>query len=750
MNEGLGQSDPPFEVVRTKLLVPSTRRRWVPRPHLVDTFAEGLEAKLTLVCAPTGWGKTSLLAEWAAQSRDHPVAWLSLDQNDDEPLRFWRGVAAALAAAEPSLSGSAYRRLRSPVVSIWDEVLPALVNDLAGVSGSLLLVLDDFHAVSVKEIAEQLGYLIDRLPRHVHVAIATQVDPALRLGRLRAMGDLTEVRWQQLRFTDAEAAELLNRVHGLGLAPEDVEAVQRRTEGWVAGLNLAALSLQQAGDRERVLERLPADERFLVDYLWDEVVLGQSRTVRHFLMRTAILERLTGSLCDAVTERDDGEEMLRELERANLFVVPLDPGSGWYRYHHLFRDLLLSQLQRFAAELVPDLHRRASTWFAAQGLMLEAIAHALAAGDVNYAADELDRHWLEFYSRGQATTILDWIDRLPADTLAGHPTLVLARGGIARALGRLDEAEEWLARADALASDAPTSGLGSSIAGGAAMNRSMYWLARGDVQAAIDWAQRALALEPAEDSSAHATAGYFLAIALFYESPERAEPLLQRYLGAIPPGQQDVRRYFATALLAEAHAVRGELDEAERLAREALEVARTHRLDEHPPTEQAHVALGAVLLARDDLDAAEEQFERGAALARRGGDRMEYAHALVWLARVRARQQDISGARAALDSARALAPGLGESSLTRLVDALEQELGTGRSTRSPALSSEPLTDAELRVLRLLPSDLSYREIAQHLYVSLNTCRTHARRVRRKLGVTTRVEAVAKARELGLL
>jgi LuxR family transcriptional regulator, maltose regulon positive regulatory protein len=750
MNHGFDQPNPPFEMVRTKLLVPTPRARWVPRPQLVAALARGTEAKLTLLCAPTGWGKTSLIAEWATSCASADVAWLSLDPGDDEPLRFWRSVTAALSTAAPSLSGSAQRRLRSPVVSIWDEILPALVNDLAEVSRSLVLVLDDFHVISRQEIASQLAYVIERLPHNAHVVVATQTDPPLRLGRLRAVGDLTELRGEQLRFTDDEAARLLNRVHGLELGSEEVAAVQRRTEGWVAGLNLAALSLKRSSDRERVLDRLPAEERFLVDYLWDEVVLGQPRTVRHFLMRTAILERLTGSLCDAVAERHDSEEMLRELERANLFVVPLDPAHASYRYHNLFRELLRSQLERFAADLIPDLHRRASTWYAANNLMVDAIAHALAAGDVNYAADELEQHWLEFYSSGQATTILDWIDRLPAETIAGHPTLVLARGGIARAIGRLDEVEEWFARADALAADAPASGLASSIAGGAAINRAMYRLALGDVEGAIECSERALALEPVEGSTEHTTAGYFLGIVLFYESPDRAAPWLERYLATVPPGEHDVRRYFATALMAEVYALRGELQEAERLARESLETAHTQQLEEHPPTEQAHAALGAVLFARDEFDAAEEEFERAAALSRRGGDRMEHAHALVWLARARARQLDIGGARAALDGAHELVPGLGESCLKQLVGALQQELGARPAEQPVVRSSSPLTEAELRVLRLFPTDLTYREIAQHLYVSLNTLRTHARRVRRKLGVTTRVDAVARAREAGLL
>jgi LuxR family maltose regulon positive regulatory protein len=292
--------------------------------------------------------------------------------------------------------------------------------------------------------------------------------------------------------------------------------------------------------------------------------------------------------------------------------------------------------------------------------------------------------------------------------------------------------------------------MASSIAGSAALMRSMYRLAQGDVSGAVAWGQKALALETVEGSREHATAGFFLGVAQFYADPQQAEPLLRGFLTAIPAGDQDAERYFAMALLAEAHTLRGELDAGERLAREALEVAHARGLDEHPPTEQAHVALGAVLFARDEFDAAEEQLERATALARRGGDRLEQAHALVWLGRVRARQRDLIGARKALDAARNELPELGGSLLAALVDALEQELAAERPAREPPRAGTPLTAAELRLLRLLPGDLSYREIAAHLYLSLNTVRTHAQRVRVKLDAPTRVEAVARARERGLL
>jgi LuxR family maltose regulon positive regulatory protein len=743
--------DPRFLLVRTKLLVPAPRAGLVSRPRLVDVLSAGLGARMTLVCAPTGWGKTSVLAQWARSTDSVRFAWVSLEAGDAESLRFWRYVAAAIATVEPEAAATAQRRLGAPAVSISDEIVPVLVNDLADIADPLVLVLDDYQLVAGSEIDGQLGYLLDRLPRNLHVAVAARADPPLRLGRLRAMGDLTELRGEQLRFSDPEADVLLNRVHGLNLGVAELATLQERTEGWVAGLNLAALSLKQSHDRERLLEQLPGEERFLIDYLWNEVVLAQPREVRRFLMRTAILDRLTPALCDAVTERSDGDEMLRELERSNLFVVPLDVGRDWFRYHHFFRSLLLGQLQRFAPDLVPDLHRRASTWYADHEMMFEAIDHAIAAGDVHWAADELERHWLSLYSAGQATTVLAWIDGLPAAAIDAHPALAVARAGVAQAMGRLEEVEVWLGRAERAPAGAPAGGgMASSVAGSAALMRSMYRLAQGDVSGAVAWGQKALALESVEGSREHATAGFFLGVAQFYADPQQAEPLLRGFLTAIPAGDQDAERYFAMALLAEAHTLRGELDAGERLAREALEVAHARGFDEQPPTEQAHVALGAVLFARDEFDAAEEQLERATALARRGGDRLEQAHALVWLGRARARQHDLIGARDALDAARNELPELGGSLLPTLVDALERELRVEKSAREPPQAGTPLTAAELRLLQLLPGDLSYREIAAHLYISLNTVRTHVRRIRRKLGVSTRAEAVARARQLGLL
>jgi LuxR family maltose regulon positive regulatory protein len=737
-------------LVGTKLLIPQRRRGHVPRPELVSALQAGRSGRLTLVSAPTGFGKTSILAEWAASIRDVRFAWVSLDRGDDDPQRFWRYAVGALEAAAPELSGTAGRRLLGPGVSVVDEVLPVLVNELACVNEPLVLILDDLHCTGSALVHRQLDYFIDRAPPNVHVVVATQVDPPLRLGRLRALGDLTELRGEALRFSDVEAAELLNGRHGLHLTGAEVAELWRRTEGWVAGLNLAALSRRGASDHAAFVERLPVDERHLVDYLWDEVVLRQPRDVRQFLMRTSVLERLCAPLADAVAQRADGAEMLLELERSNLFVIPLDGERRWFRYHHLFRGLLLRQLERFAPDAVPDLHRRASAWFADHGDVAGMIEHAIAAGDVHFAASELERHWLALYSDGRATTLLRWIDALPKGVVEERPDLALARFGVARAIGSVEDVEHWLGIAERAAEHTASPARRAQLLAHAARQRSMEALARADVAEAVRWGRRAVAVVEDGSDEELAVARYFLGIALFW-SGERteAEALLRGYLAEVPAGQQDVRRYFAMGLVAEACAMREDLEGAEALAGAALAIAAERGLEEHPPTEQAHVAAGIVALARGAVELAEERFERAVTLARRGGDRVEIAHALLWLGMARVRLGD--GGHTALARARDVLGGRAVVGLDASFNALTRELGEPIPPHaSGARTGEPLSDAELRVLRLLPNDLTYRQIASQLYLSLNTVRTHAGRIRRKLEASTRDEAVSRARERGLL
>ena len=738
-------ADSDFVAVGTKLLIPERRSGLVERPELIRVLEAGRGRRLTVMSAPTGFGKTSTLTEWAATSPAR-FAWVSLDAGDDDPARFWTYVVAAAENAAPELPGTAARRLRGPGVSIVDEVLPVLVNELTLLAEPLVLVLDDYHVITSDEVSAGVSYLLDRIGPGVHVVMAAQSAPTLPLGRLRARGELNELRIAQLRFSEAEVAALLNDTHGLALAPDDLTGLHRRTEGWVAGLNLVALSLRDTGDRAAFLAGMPVDDRFLVDYLWDEVVAHQSPELREFLMRTAVLERLSSSLCDAVVERRDSAEMLLALERSNLFVIPLDAERRWFRYHTMFRAMLRRQLERYAPERVADLHRRASAWFADHDDLSGAIEHAICAGDVHVAADTLRRHWLALYSGGRADDAIGWIDRLPPDTVAEYPELALARAGMARAMGRLDEVEPWLDRAEQAARSAATEDARRELAAGVARQRAMLRLATAEIGEAVRLARAAVELRP-DDSPEAISDAYFLAVCLFWTGSSReCATLLRKYLDAVAPGEQDVRRVFAMALLALAHASRGELDAAGQLVKESLATSDVRGLSEHPPTELAYVASGVLQLAREDVDGAEERLEHAATLALRGGDRVEIAQALLWLGRCRARAGVSAGAADALDAARRRLDGARVPRLVPVSEALEAEIGEPPS----ADGDTSLSDAERSVLALLPSDLTYRDIAERLSLPLATVRARCQAVRHKLGAATRDEAVTAARRLELI
>ncbi len=738
--------------VATKLLVPERRSGLVERPELIATLEAGRARRATVVAAATGFGKTSTLTEWARASPAR-FAWVSLDAGDDDPMRFWSYVVASVERAAPELPGTAGRRLRGPGVSIADEVLPVLVNELTTLSEPLVLVLDDYHAIEDEEIHAGVQYLLERLGPQVHVVLAAWTVPPLRLGRLRARAELNEFRADALRFSEAEMDALLNGAHDLRLAPDELAGLYRRTEGWVAGLNLVALSLRETGDRAAVLAGMPVDDRFLVDYLWDEVVARQPPGTRDFLMRTAVLERLSSELCDAMLERPDSAEMLLELERSNLFVIPLDADRRWFRYHAMFRAMLLRQLERFAPDSVPELHRRASAWFAARGDVHGTIEHAISAGDAHVAAETLRRSWLALYSDGKANEAIGWIDRLPPDTIAEYPDLALARGGVSRAMGRpMEEVEPWLARAEQAARDAVDEHERAELTAGVARQRAMLRLGQCDVGEAVRLGRAAVAVRP-EGSPEAPSDSYFLALCLFWTGAGReAETRLRDYVAAVPPGEMDVRRVYAMALLAVAHAHRGELDAAERLVEEAVATTEARGQTEHPPTELVYVALGMVLLARGDVEAAEDWLEHAATLARRGADRIEIAHATVWLGRSRVRAGDAGGAAEALDAARAALAGALVPALVSLVEALDAEIREAPAPvpPDPGANGEALSPEELSVLELLPSGLTYREIAERLALPPDTVRAHGRRIRRKLAAVTRGEAVTAARRLELI
>ena len=753
-----GQAVAPVQpvLVGTKLHVPQLRPGLVPRPDLVARLTAREGQRLSLICAPAGWGKTVLLSEWhAAPEETRAFAWVSLDRADDDPVRFWRYVIAALATVEPAVGDAALAALPTAGARLVDAVVAPLINDLDSSSEQLVLVLDDYHLVHAEAIHESVAFLLRHLPQNVHLAIASRADPPLPLASLRAAGGIAEVRAAELRFSDAEAEALFNDSLGLDLDSRQVELLLARTEGWAAGLRLAGLSVQAQEDRRAFIEEFAGDDRQIGDYL-HEVLDDQPAPLRSFLLQTSILERMCAPLCDVVTGAGDAAARLEEVERSNLFLVSLDSHREWYRYHHLFRDLLRNELARDDPELVSALHRRASAWHEEHGNIEEAIAHAASAEAFAKAGELIARHWFELFTLGQIETVAGWIDALPQDTVRADVRLCVARAWSALFLGRLDEAsswrQEWELEAGAEEDAAP--GQFAAVAFDAA-----YAFRLGDVGRANEAGRLVLALYPDPTDVRRAYASINLGESLYYagELPAAAaclEEAVGHLAGRAPSPVVTEGLLHGLGYLAAVRADLGERDQAERAAAEGERLIAEVERYEIPWGALIYVARGKLLELHGDPAGAEAAFSRAEALTRSRGWPLERAQTLLLLARLKHRAGRQAEARAlARDAREVLRPCPDPGVLRELLARTERllQLAPGRRAAGPVLPGDlDLSERELGVLRLLASELSQREIGSQLYISLNTVKGHVRSIFRKLGVATRAEAVARARELGLL
>ena len=494
-------------LLATKLHVPHQQSGFVARPRLVDALDGGLARRLILVGAPAGFGKTALLAGWAWPG-DRPVAWLSLDAGDNDPARFWRHAVAALDRVRPGIAERMGALLGPPAPASFEGLATALINELAAQPGQdeLLLVLDDYHLIDAQQVHEPLLFLLEHLPPGVHLVLASRADPPLPLARLRAGGQLVELRAGDLRFTAEEAAALLRETAGEVLPASAVGALAARTEGWAAGLQLAALSLQGQADPTGFVAAFSGSHRYILDYLTDEVLGGQTDQVREFLLETSVLERLSGGLCDAVTGRTGGQVMLEQVERANLFLVPLDEVRGWWRYHHLFADLLRARLQQQQPGRAAALHRAAAAWCEEHGLADDAVRHALAAGDPAWAARLIERHFDEIFLSGERATLERWLGALPAGLIRSRPRLLLAEARLALLSGRLEAVDGLLDNAERAFADAadepfepfePSAGKAASalvnVPAAIALEHALLAYLRGDAEGTAGFASQALA-----------------------------------------------------------------------------------------------------------------------------------------------------------------------------------------------------------------------------------------------------------------
>jgi LuxR family maltose regulon positive regulatory protein len=725
-------------IARTKLEVPPERPGMVARGALVSLLAGAAHTRLTLLSAPAGSGKTTLLAQWhQSVPPGQPFAWLSLDEGDDDPVRFWTCVIEALRVVVPGIGDRAEGALRSPGTSVEEVVVPLLVNELSALPQRVVLVLDDLHAVGDEQIHRSLAAFVERLPATAHLAVATRADPPWpMLPRLRVRDQMVEIRTGQMRFSEREAGSYLAAL-GLDLAAEQVLSIQQRTEGWAAALQLAGLSLRNNPDRHDVQAAPTGEDRHIADYLAAEVLDQVSPDERSFLLRTSILGRMSGPLCDAVTDGDGADRRLAELELRNLFVVALDSQRRWYRYHHLFAELLRARLADEEPGAVSGLHRRAAGWLAREGHVVEAIGHAIAADDEALTAQLVAAHWLTFFNRGWLATVRRWLSSLPTAVVKREPQLWLARTWTAMDLGELEEVAAWLECAPE----------GDAWVG---VLRALRLLKVGDARGA---AGAVAAQEARERDEFRATVAALVSGMAAYWRGRHAvaqAELEGAARSALATGNPLARQYALGYLALEA--VEGDGPEAarERLSEPLGDVAGEPQVDEHFTAMIRHLALGRAAELEGRLTEAERELARAGELSRRGAGVLERAAAALGHARVLSALGRRDAARPRLADAQALLASCADPGiLGRALARTERTPGLA-PPRAPAATGEELSERELSVLRLLHSELSLREIGDELFVSLNTVKTHTRNIYLKLDAAGRDDAVARARELGLI
>src|ERR687894_477756 len=657
-------------ILTTKLYVPPPRPHAVLRPRLTGRLNEGLPRKLTLISAPAGFGKTTLLGEWVAGC-ERPAAWLSLDEADSDPTRFLTYLVAALQTIAPNIAEGVLGMLQSPQPPPTEAVLTTLLNETATIEDDLALVLDDYHVIDARAVDDALAFVLEHLPPRMHLIIATREDPQLPLARLRARGQLGELRAADLRFTPSEAAEFLNQVMSLDLSAEDIATLETRTEGWIAGLQLAALSMRGREDVSGFIRAFAGDNRYIVDYLVEEVLQRQPERIRSFLLQTSILDRLGGPLCDAVTGQKDGRGMLEALERGNLFVVPLDDKRHWFRYHHLFAEVLSAHLMQERPAQIPVLHRRASEWHEHNGSAADAIRYALAAEDFERAADLVELAVPVMRRSRQEATLLSWLKALPNELFRCRPVLnvhyagtLLQSGEFVGVEDRLRDASRWL-DTTAVTRERPDEPAAEMVVmheeafrrlpGSIAMYRAGIALARGNVPETVTYARRVLDLAPEDDHFRRGAAAALLGLASWtsgdLEAGHRSYAEGMAHLQTVGHISDAIGCAIA---LADIRIAQGRLREAMSTYERSLQLATEQGDPVLRGTADMYVGMSELYRERNDLDAATQHLLRSKEQGEHTGFPQNPYRWRVAMARIREAQGDLDGALDLLDEAEGL------------------------------------------------------------------------------------------------
>ncbi|MBI4761929.1 MAG: hypothetical protein HZC39_14290 [Chloroflexi bacterium] len=620
----------PAPILATKLYIPPPRPNLVPRPRLIERLNEGLAmgCKLTLISASAGFGKTTLVSEWissltpstSSTGRGEGVraAWISLDEGDNDPLRFISYLIAALQTIKAGLGEGVLATLPSHEQLQIEMALTALLNEISAIPDSFLLVLDDYHLIDSKPVDEALAFLVERLPPQMHLVIATREDPSLPLARLRVRGQLTELRAADLQFTPAEATEFLNRVMGLNLSNEDVAALESRTEGWIAGLQLAALSMQGNQDSAGFIKSFTGSHRFVLDYLIEEVLGQQSDKIQAFLLCTSILDRMCGSLCDAVLldPSISGQEILEHLERANLFIVPLDHERRWYRYHHLFGDLLRQRLGQ-PRELA-EYHLRASEWYEANADLPQAFHHALAAGDFERAARLAETVWQEMERSLQTIVWIDWVKKLPNEVVFSKPKLCVLIGRAYSDAGDIPASETYLQNAERGLADSMDQDESKSLAGIIALARASNAQNEGNLKETVKYAELSLQFISEDDNYLRAQAAVTLGFT--HWATGNLEASLRAMYAWVGDMQRLENQIFAIAsafAIADMQVILGRLSDAETSLRQAVQQAAAHGREAEVITAHHHLGLAMIAYEKGDDAAFAQSLQTAADLGQR-------------------------------------------------------------------------------------------------------------------------------------
>jgi LuxR family maltose regulon positive regulatory protein len=647
-------------ILATKLYIPPPQPRVVLRPRLIERLNEGLHRRLTLISAPAGFGKTTLLSGWAAGC-GRPAGWLSLDEGDNDPTRFLAYLVAALQTIAADIGESVLDVLQSPQPPPTESILTTLLNEITTIPHDFALVLDDYHVVDAKPVDDALAFLIEHLPPRMHLIIATREDPHLPLARLRARGQLAELRAADLRFTPSEAAEFLKEVMGLNLSAEDIAALETRTEGWIAGLQLAALSMRGREDVTGFVKAFAGDDRYIVDYLIEEVLQRQPERTRSFLLQTSILDRLSGPLCDAVTGQEDGRGMLEAVERSNLFVVPLDHQRRWYRYHHLFTDVLQARLLQEQPDHAPALHQRASEWYKHNGLPADAIHHALAARDFERAAELVEVTWRAMDRGSQSATWLGWAKALPDELVRVRPVLsaeyaraLLNVGELEAAEPRLQDAERWLDTTAGMSGRPhdPSAEMVvvdeeqfRSLPATIATARAAHAQALGDVPGTVTYARRALDLLSGGDYYERGVLAAHLGVAYWASGDlEAAHRSFADFMANMRMAGNTLVAIGGTFVLADIRMAQGRLHEAVRAYERSLQLAEEQSESVLQGTADLYLGLSELECERGDLEAARQHLLTSKELGEHAAlPELQY-RSCVAMARIRDAEGDLDGA----------------------------------------------------------------------------------------------------------